>query len=229
VRNRLRVLAIDVAAPLAAIAGLLTIGVMLNWPLWWVSVCSVLCLLIVQAVVVNIVGYRRDSVTVGTDDDAPGLRLIVVGLTAAVLAAAVAVGYTPWTRSDRAFTRDSGEVVRIASEVSEATATFSPNDPSSSIDRVTSMMAPDSAEAFKAQFAPATADLAKRNVTAKAKTISAGLEVLGRTAASVVVLMRGTQTTPGEQPSSAVLALRVALSNQDGVWKVVDVSPVSSR
>ncbi len=228
-RNRLRVLAIDVAAPLAAIAGLLTIGVMLNWPLWWVSVCSVLCLLIVQAVVVNIVGYRRDSVTVGTDDDAPGLRLIVVGLTAAVLAAAVAVGYTPWTRSDRAFTRDSGEVVRIASEVSEATATFSPNDPSSSIDRVTSMMAPDSAEAFKAQFAPATADLAKRNVTAKAKTISAGLEVLGRTAASVVVLMRGTQTTPGEQPSSAVLALRVALSNQDGVWKVVDVSPVSSR
>jgi hypothetical protein len=229
VRNRLRVLAIDVAAPLAAIAGLLTIGVMLNWPLWWVSVCSVLCLLIVQAVIVNIVGYRRDSVTVGTDDDAPGLRLIVVGLTAVVLAAAVAVGYTQWTRSDRAFTRDSGEVVRIASEVSEATATFSPSDPSSSIDRVTSMMAPDSAEAFKAQFTPATADLAKRNATAKAQTISAGLEVLGRTAASVVVIMRGTQTTPGEQPSSAVLALRVALSNQDGGWKVVDVSPVSSR
>lgn len=228
-RNRLRVLAIDVAAPLAAIAGLLTIGVMLNWPLWWVSVCSVLCLLIVQAVIVNVVGYRRDSVTVGTDDDAPGLRLIVVGLTAVVLAAAVAVGYTQWTRSDRAFTRDSGEVVRIASEVSEATATFSPSDPSSSIDRVTSMMAPDSAEAFKAQFTPATADLAKRNATAKAQTISAGLEVLGRTAASVVVIMRGTQTTPGEQPSSAVLALRVALSNQDGGWKVVDVSPVSSR
>lgn len=227
-RNRLRVLAIDVAAPLAAIAGLLTIGVMLNWPLWWVSACSVLCLLIVQAVIVNIVGYRRDSVTVGTDDDAPGLRLIVVGLTAGVLAAAVAVGYTQWTRSDRAFTRDSGEVVRIASEVSEATATFSPNDPSSSIDRVTAMMAPDSAEAFKAQFTPATADLAKRNVTAKAQTISAGLEVLGRTAASVVVLMRGTQTTPGEQPSSAVLALRVALVKQDGGWTVVDVSPVSS-
>jgi hypothetical protein len=166
---------------------------------------------------------------VGTDDDAPGLRLIVVGLTAVVLAAAVAVGYTQWTRSDRAFTRDSGEVVRIASEVAEATATFSPSDPSSSIDRVTSMMAPDSAEAFKAQFTPATADLAKRNATAKAQTISAGLEVLGRTAASVVVIMRGTQTTPGEQPSSAVLALRVALSNQDGGWKVVDVSPVSSR
>lgn len=228
-RNRLRVLAIDVAAPLAAIAGLLTIGVMLAWPLWWVSACSVLCLLIVQAVIVNIVGYRRDSVTAGTDDDAPGLRLVVVGLTAVVLAAAVAVGYTQWTRSDRTFTRDSGEVVRIASEVSEATATFSPNDPSSSIDRVTSMMAPDSAEAFKAQFTPATADLAKRKVTATAQTISAGLEVLGRTAASVVVLMRGTQTTPGEQPSSAVLALRVALAKQDGGWTVVDVSPVSSR
>ena len=228
-RNRFRVLAIDVAAPLAAIAGLLTIGVMLGWPLWWVSVCSVLCLLIVQAVIVNVVGYRRDSVTVGTDDDAPGLRLAVVGLTAVVLAATVAVGYTQWTLSDRTFTRDAGEVVRIASEVSEATATFSPNDPSSSIDRVTSMMAPESAEAFKAQFSPATADLAKRKVTATAQTISAGLEVLGRTAASVTVFIRGTQSGPGQQPGSAVLALRVALSKQDGAWKVVDVAPVSSR
>lgn len=228
-RNLLRVLAIDVAAPVAAVAGLLMIGMMLGWPLWWVSVCSVLCLLIVQAVIVNIVGYRRDSVTVGTDDDAPGLRLAVVGLTAVVLAAAVAVGYTQWTLSDRAFTRDSGEVIRIASEVSEATATFSPSDPSSSIDRVTSMMAPESAEAFKAQFTPATADLAKRKVTAKAQTISAGLEVLGRTAASVAVLMRGTQAAPGQPPSSSVLALRVALAKQDGTWKVIDVAPVSSR
>ena len=228
-RNRFRVLAIDVAAPLAAIAGLLTIGVILSWPLWWVSVCSVLCLLIVQAVIVNVVGYRRDSVTVGTDDDAPGLRLGVVGLTALVLAAAVAVGYTQWTLSDRMFTRDADEVVRIASEVSEATATFSPSDPSSSIDRVTSMMAPESAEAFKAQFSPATADLAKRKVTATAQTISAGLEVLGRTAASVTVFMRGTQSEPGQQPGNAVLALRVALSKQDGAWKVVDVAPVSSR
>lgn len=228
-RNRFRVLAIDVAAPLVAIAGLLTIGVMLGWPLWWVSVCSVLCLLIVQAVIVNVVGYRRDSVTVGTDDDAPGLRLAVVGLTAVVLAAAVAVGYTQWTLSDRTFTRDAGEVVRIASEVSEASATFSPNDPSSSIDRVTSMMAPESAEAFKAQFSPATADLAKRKVTATAQTISAGLEVLGRTAASVTVFIRGTQSGPGQQPGSAVLALRVALSKLDGAWKVVDVAPVSSR
>lgn len=228
-RNRLRVLAIDVIAPLAAIAALLMIGLMLGWPLWWVSVCSILCLLIVQAVIVNIVGFRRDAVTVGTDDDAPGLRLAVVGLTAAVLTAAVAVGYTHWTRPDRAFTSDSDEVVRIASEVSEATATFSPSDPSSSIDRVVSMMAPESAVAFKNQFASAAADLAKRNVTAKAQTISAGLEVLGRSAASVAVLMRGTQTTPGQQPGNAVLALRVALSKLDGVWKVVDVAPVNSR
>lgn len=228
-RNRLRVLAIDVAAPLAAIAGLVMIGVMLGWPLWWVSACSVLCLLIVQAVIINVVGYRRDSVTLGTDDDAPGLRLAVVGLTTAVLAAAVAVGYTHWTVPDRAFTRDSAEVVRIASEVAEATATFSPSDPSSSIERVMSLMAPDSAESFKAQFTPATMDLAKRRVTAEARTISAGLEVLSRSAAAVAVVMRGTQSAPGEPPSSAVLALRVALSQVDGGWKVVDVAPVSSR
>ena len=45
-RNLARVLAFDVAAPLAAVAALLAIGVVLGWPLWWVAVCSVLCLLI---------------------------------------------------------------------------------------------------------------------------------------------------------------------------------------
>lgn len=68
-RNAARVLAFDVAAPSAAIGALLMIGVMLGWPLWWVSLCSILCLLIVQAVILNVVLYRRDSVTLGTDDD----------------------------------------------------------------------------------------------------------------------------------------------------------------
>ncbi len=68
-RNLARVLAFDTVAPLAAIAALLSIGVVLGWPLWWVAVCSMLCLLIVEGVIVNIVLFRRDSVTVGTDDD----------------------------------------------------------------------------------------------------------------------------------------------------------------
>ncbi|MEI6253091.1 MAG: hypothetical protein WCP30_09825 [Mycobacteriaceae bacterium] len=228
-RNLARVLAFDVAAPLAGIAALLVIGVMLGWPLWWVSVCSMLCLLIVQAVVVNVVLFRRDSVTVGTDDDAPALRLAVVGLTAAAVVVAAAVGYSQWTLPDRAFTRDTAEVVRIASEVSEATATYSPTDPASALNRAVSLMAPDSAEAFKAQFASAAADLAKRKVTAQAQTISAGLEALGPSAASVAVLMRGTQAEAGQKPSAAVLALRVALSKLADGWKVVDVSPINSR
>ena len=53
-RNAWRVLAFDVAAPLAAIAALLRSAYVLGWPLWWVSVCSVLCLLIVQGVAVNV-------------------------------------------------------------------------------------------------------------------------------------------------------------------------------
>lgn len=228
-RNLARVLAFDVAAPLAAVAALLVIGVMLGWPLWWVSVCSMLCLLIFQAVIVNVVLFRRDSVTVGTDDDAPALRLAVVGLTAAAVVVAAAVGYSRWTLPDRAFTRDTGEVVRIATEVAEATATFAPADPTSAIDHAVSLMTPESAEAFKAQFASAAADLAKRKVTAQARTISAGLEVLAPSAASVAVLMRGSQAEPGRQPSIGVLALRVALSKLDGGWKVVDVSPINSR
>ena len=60
-RNAWRVLAFDVAAPLAAIAALLAIGVVLAWPAWWVSMCSVLVLLIVEGVAVNVFLLRRDS------------------------------------------------------------------------------------------------------------------------------------------------------------------------
>ena len=228
-RNTARVLAFDVAAPLAAAGALLMIGVMLGWPRWWVSVCSVMCLLIVQAVVLNVVAYRRDSVTMGTDDDAPGLRLAVVGITTAALVVAAVVGYTRWTVPDRDFTRDTTEVVRIASQVAEATATFNPANPGAAIDRATAMMSPEQAEAFKAQFGPASADMAQRRVTADARTISAGLEALAPSAASVAVLMRGTQTEPGQQPSVAVLSLRVALSKDSGDWQVVDLSPINKR
>lgn len=228
-RNLARVLAFDVAAPLAAVVALLAIGMMLGWPLWWVSLCSMLCLLVAQGVIVNFVLFRRDSVTVGTDDDGPGLRLAVVGLSTAALVAAVVVGYLRWTVPDRDFTRDSAEVVRVATAVSEATATLRPADPNSSIDRAAEMMAPERAEAFKNEFGKATADLAKRNVTAQAQTISAGLEALGPAAASVAVVMRSTQSEPGQPPSIAVLALRVGMAKQGNRWLVLDVEPINAR
>jgi len=228
-RNLARVLAFDIGAPVAAISALLIIGVMLDWPLWWVSVCSILCLLIVQSALVNLVLYRRDSVTVGTDDDKPAIRLAVTGLAAAALASAVAVGYTNWILPDRTFTTDSAEVVRIATQVSEATATFTPTDPSSSIERAAALMVPERAEAFKAQFGSATADMAKRTISARASTVSAGLEALGPSSASVAVIMRGTQSAPGQDPGVAVLSLRVALVKQQGDWRVIDVAPINSR
>ena len=228
-RNLLRLLAFDLAAPVATIGALLMIGVMLSWPLWWVSVCSVLCLLVLQGVIANAVLFRRDSVTLGTDDDAPGLRLMAVAVATLALAAAVVVGYNHWTLPDRAFTRDSAEVVRIATVVSEATATFTPDEPTVALDRALALMAPGRAEAFSSQFTAATAELAKRKVTASAQTISAGLEALGPEAASVAVLMRGTQAEPGRQPSTAVLSVRVALSNEGGDWRVSDVTPINSR
>jgi hypothetical protein len=228
-RNLARVLAFDVLAPLAAIAALPVIGVMLRWPLWWVSVCSVLCLLIVQAIIVNVVLYRRDSVTVGTDDDAPGLRLAVVGVAAVALSAAAVVGYTRWTLPDRAFGRDSAEVVQIATEVAEATATFTPATPDLAVERAAGLMTPERADAFRSQFASTAADLAKRRVTAQARAISTGLEALGSSVASVAVVMRGTQNEDGKPPSVAVLALRVALNKTDGRWEVADVAPINSR
>lgn len=228
-RNRLRVLAFDIAAPVGAIAALVFLGVALGWPLWWVSVCSILCLLIVQGVVVNLVLARRDGVTVGTDDDGPGLRLAVVGVATVALVAAVAVGYLRWTVPDRTFDGDRDQVVRIASSVAEATATFTPQSPTASIDRAAGQMEPERAEAFKSEFAPVAKDLTDRNVSAQAATISAGVEALGPQAASVAVVLRGTQSAPGKPTDNAVLALRVTLTKTDGRWLVDNVTPLHSR
>ena len=119
--------------------------------------------------------------------------------------------------------------MRIATAAAEATATFTPASPTSALDRAATFMAPDRADAFKNEFSQATSDLAKKNISATAQTISAGLEALGPEAASVAVVMRGTQSQPGQQPSTAVLALRVRMAKQDGRWQVLDISPINAR
>ncbi|GFG62858.1 hypothetical protein MKUB_03480 [Mycobacterium kubicae] len=225
----MRVAAFDVLAPLAAIAALLAIGVVLAWPLWWVSACSVLVLLIVQAVAINYWLYRRDAVTVGTDDDAPGLRLAVAILSTAAIVAAVLTGYTHWTGSDDEFKEDAQHVVQVATGMAEATASFSPTAPTDSLDRAAAMMVPEQAEAFKAQYTKSTADLIQRKVTAQAATLSAGVEALGPSAASVAVILRVTQTVPGQPPSQAAPAVRVSLTKRGHDWLVADVTPINSR
>jgi len=226
-RNIWRLVAFDIAAPLAAIAALLAIGVVLDWPLWWVSACSVLVLLIVEGVGVNFWLLRRDAVSVGTDDDAPGLRLAVVFLCTAALVAAVLTGYTHWTGSDRDFKRNSREVVHIATGMAEAMASFTPSAPTGSIDRATAMMVPEQAGAFKEQYKKSSTDLAQHNVTAQAATLAAGVEALGPSAASVAVILRVTQSTPGQPASQAAPSLRVTLTKRGNNWLVSDVVPIT--
>lgn len=228
-RNLWRLLAFDVVAPLAAIAALLAVGVVLAWPLWWVAACSALVLLIVEGVGVNFWLLRRDSVSVGTDDEAPGLRLAVVFLCTAALAAAVLTGYTHWTRPDRDFRKDSREVVQVATGMAEAMASFTPSAPMSSIDRAAAMMVPEQADAFRDQYKKSSADLAQHNVTAQAATLAAGVEALGPSVASVAVILRVTQNAPGQPPSQVAPALRVTLAKKGGTWLVADVRPINSR
>jgi hypothetical protein len=226
-KNRLRLLAFDVLAPLGAVAALLAIGVVLVWPRWWVSVCSVLLLLIVQGMAINFWLLRRDSVSVGTDDDAPRLRLGVVFLCTAALSAAVVTGYSHWTTPDRKFKDDSRTVVQIATGMAENEASFAPGDPTAAVDRAAAMMVPEQADAFKEQYRRSTVDLAKQNITATAATLAAGVEAIGPTAASVAVILRVTQSVPGQPPNRAAPALRVALTKRGDNWLVLDVVAVS--
>ncbi len=223
--NAWRVFAFDIAAPLAAIGALVAIGVVLAWPLWWVSACSVLLLLIVEAVMVNVWLARRDSVTVGTDDDAPWLRFVVVALCTVAVVTAVLTGYTHWSSPDRRLKADMARVVGIATEVAEATSTSSPNLPTAPIDRTEGLLVPE----FKDQFAKALAELARRHVTASASTLDAGVEAIGPSAASVAVVLRASQNAPGQPASNSVLALRVALTKQSDHWLVLGVAQINAR
>lgn len=67
------------------------------------------------------------------------------------------------------------------------------------------------------------------DLSAQASTVSAGVEALGPRAASVAVVLRGTQSVPGKPTDNAVLALRVTLTKSDGRWLVDDVRPAHSR
>jgi hypothetical protein len=225
-RNLLRLLAFDIVAPLATVGALLMVGVVLDWPQWWVSACSVLLVLIVEGVAINFWLLRRDSVSVGTDDEAPGLRLAVVFLCAAALSAAVLTEYTHWTTSDRDFKKDSRDVVQTATGIAEAMASFAPGAPASSIDRAAAMMVPEHAGAFKEQYQKSSADLAQHNISAQATTLAAGVEALGPSVASVAVILRVVQNTPGQPPSQAAPALRVALTKRGNTWLVSDVVPI---
>src|SRR5206468_842623 len=115
----------------------------------------------------------RDRVTVGTDDDGPGLRLAVVGLTTAALAAAVLVAYTQWTQPDRELATNMDNVTDIAIKFAESTMTYSPTNPTTGIDRAAALMDPEQAEKFKASYGKEAASQASRNISAQAQTISA--------------------------------------------------------
>ncbi len=90
-------------------------------------------------------------------------------------------------------------------------------------------MSPQRAEQFKNEFATVAKQLTSKNVSAQAATISAGVEAIGPEAASVAVVMRGTQNVPNQPPDNAVLALRIMLSKDSGRWLVEDVIPINSR
>ena len=75
----------------------------------------------------------------------------------------------------------------------------------------------------------ALAELARRQVTASASTLEAGVEAIGPSAAGVAVILRATQNAPGQPASNSVLALRVALTKQSDHWLVVGVAEINAR
>lgn len=224
-----RMLAFDIAAPLVAIGGLLLVGLVLDWPMWWVSACSVLVLLIVEGMLVNFLLLRRDAVTVGTDDDRPGLRLGVVALAASALVAAAVLGYLRWTVPDRDLEADSGEVVKTAVAMAEAAATVSPANPEASIEKAATYMVPDRVNAFRESIGKTATEMANRNIAVDAQPLSAGVEALGPSAARVAVVLRSVQTVANQQVKQAVVPVRVTLTKRGGQWMVLEMSPIHAR
>lgn len=228
-RNLWRILAFDVAAPLAGIAALVMIGRVRDWPWWWVSACSILVLLIVEGMALNFLLLRRDGVTVGTDDDRPALRFAVVGLCTLALGAALLFEYKDWTVPDRNLIKDSDLVVQAAVEMAETAATVSPSNPEATIDKAATMMVPDRVDAFRQSIGKSAMDLAGRNIAVEAQPLAAGVEAIGPAAARVAVVLRSTQNIANQEVKQTVVPVRVILTKRDGRWLVLEMAPIHVR
>lgn len=228
-RNLWRIFAFDIAAPLAGIAALVMIGLVRDWPWWWVSACSVLVLLIVEGMALNFLLLRRDGVTVGTDDDRPVLRLAVVALCTVALGAALWFEYKDWTVPDRNLAEDSDLVVQAAAEMAATAATVSPSNPEATIDKAAAMMVPDRVEAFKQSIGKSALDLAGRNIAVEAQPLTAGVEAIGPSLARVAVILRSTQNIANQEVKQTVVPVRVILVKRDGRWLVAEMAPIHVR
>jgi hypothetical protein len=106
--------------------------------------------------------------------------------------------------------------------------TYSPAEPTTSIDRAAGMMDPEDAEKYKALYEPGAKAQAAQNFTAQAQTVSAGLNPpISRDTAIVAVVMRATRQQPGKQPEKVTIGVQVALSKRGDQWRVVDLIPLS--
>jgi hypothetical protein len=181
---------------------------------------------VVQTMGANFYVLRREGTSVGTDPHAPGLRLAAVGMTAASAIAAVFVGYTHWVVPNQLRATESDAVVRTATTVAEGTASFSPQDPTSAIAKASALVDPEKAEEFTETYGRNATDLTHDGVSTASTTLSAGVEVISSTAASVAVIMRTVRHGPADQTESNVQALRVTLTKHDNTWRVLEVEPI---
>ena len=91
------------------------------------------------------------------------------------------------------------------------------------------MMTQQGADRYRSEFDAMAKDLASKNLSVSATTVSAGVEAIGPGDAVVAVIMRGTQNAPGKQPVNVALPLRVTLTKDGGRWLVDDLTPINSR
>lgn len=225
-RNAVRVIIFDLLAPLVTMLAIVELGVILRWATWWVVVCTASCLLIAQGLAVNAYLARRDSVTVGTDDDGPALRTGIVALaTISVLAVAV-VGYRHWTVPDREGNADRAAVTDVVATVAGAVVNFAPGSPDSYVRKATEHMTEGQRQSFTRDFDRATAELKAKGISQQGEIISVGIEALGPEDAVTATLVRRTSVAAKAQPEESVLALRMTLAKRDGRWLVDNIAPI---
>lgn len=169
---------------------------------------------------------RRDSVTVGTDDDGPALRTGIVALAAASVLALAVVGYRHWTVPDREGNADRAAVTEVAATVAEAVVSFAPGSPDAYVRKATEDMTKEQAQSFGRDFGRATAELKAKGISQQGEIISVGIEALGPEDAVVATLVRRTSVAAKTQPEQSVLALRLTLAKHDGRWLVDNIAPI---
>jgi hypothetical protein len=213
--------AVAVAIPTTlAVASMIVLGVVLQWPLWFRLSAAAVAIVLVAHVISAIAVLHRSA-------DEPPRWVIATTLAVVLLMAAISVGaattmYTSWTVADAVDATDAEDAATAAYTIAGPLTAITPQTREQYLPQLRPLMTQELADAFETKFLnPMPADTPTRVSTVR----SISVEAVADGAASVIAVVKQTPPDPSrDEPSDAIWWL--LLGRYEGKWYLANLAPL---